>query len=268
MKKFSGFVSGVLVTLLVMGLASPAMAALKAKTIEVFTGVTLYVDDVKFTPKDANGNDVEVLLYNGTTYLPVRAIGEAYGKDIAWDNDTKSAYIGYHETPEADPALADGSYDVYFPEKVNSDGTVTLHPAKYVGLTQAEVDALVPGKSVLDFHQYSYEHDSPITVRSINYSADGTELFINNSEAWLYWSERHQMWLLENTNGTAISYVGYEEIILPVASGAKLVDWSTAAERRFGTMAELIAGTYSTKMLGSITVKNGAITEASFYYHP
>jgi len=126
MKRFSGFICGVLVTLLVAGLASPALAALTAKTIEVYTGVTLYVDDVKFTPKNALGEEVEILLYNGTTYLPVRAIGEAYGKDIAWDDATKSAYIGYHEAPETQPALADGTYDVYFEKNSAKNGKVSV----------------------------------------------------------------------------------------------------------------------------------------------
>ena len=32
----------------------------------------------------------EPFIYNGTTYLPVRAVGEAVGKEAAWDNDTKT----------------------------------------------------------------------------------------------------------------------------------------------------------------------------------
>lgn len=74
----------------------PAGAALVAKTIQVHTGVTLYIDDEKFTPKDPNGNVVQPFIYNGTTYLPVRAIGEAYDKAVQWDGKTSSVYIGKH----------------------------------------------------------------------------------------------------------------------------------------------------------------------------
>ena len=36
----------------------------------------------------------EPFIYNGTTYLPVRAIGEALGKDVSWDAETNTVYIG------------------------------------------------------------------------------------------------------------------------------------------------------------------------------
>ena len=35
----------------------------------------------------------EPFIYNGTTYLPVRAVGEAVGKEVAWDNDTKTVTL-------------------------------------------------------------------------------------------------------------------------------------------------------------------------------
>ena len=265
MKRLSGFICGVLVTVLVMGLTVPGFAALTAKTIEVYTGVNLYVDDVKFTPRDANGKEVEVLLYNGTTYLPVRAIGEAYGKAIAWDGSTKSAYIGDHA---AKPALADGVYVVFFPEKPNADGSVTVKLAKYVGLTRNEVNALVPGVSVLDFSKYADGFGSPITVRSVDYSADGTQMYINHTDAWLYWSDRNQMWVLMDEAGAGIAYADSAEYILSVASGAKLIDWSMAVEKRYSTIGELLSSTWSYNNLSSITVKNGEITAAEIYYHP
>ena len=266
MKRFSGFITGVLVTLLVAGLASPALAALTAKTIEVYTGVTLYLDDVKFTPKDANGNPVEVLLYNGTTYLPVRAIGEAYGKAIAWDDATKSAYIGYHAGAEKEPAMADGVYDVYLSQKINSDGSVTVEPVEYVGLTQAEVDALVRGKSVLDFSEYTYE--DPVTVRSLDYSADGKNLYVNHSELWFWWSEIDQLWQLLDDDSAAITRPSGKSIDLPVAEKAVLEDYSMGYLRSFSTAKELIENSGSYNMLTSITVKNGEIIHAEIYFHP
>ena len=35
----------------------------------------------------------EPFIYNGTTYLPIRAVGEAVGKEVAWDNDTKTVTL-------------------------------------------------------------------------------------------------------------------------------------------------------------------------------
>ena len=95
------FLSGIAATVLTLSLASPALAALTAKTIQVYTGVDIYVDDMKLEPTDANGNPVEVFVYNGTTYLPVRAVGEAVGKTVQWESETNSVYLGKHtgETP-------------------------------------------------------------------------------------------------------------------------------------------------------------------------
>lgn len=67
-----GLVTAFLMSLMVV----PGFAATVAKTITVYTGITLYYDGVKVEPKDAAGKKAEPLLYNGTTYLPVWAKGE------------------------------------------------------------------------------------------------------------------------------------------------------------------------------------------------
>lgn len=86
---------------LILTMATPALAALGTMTIEAFTGVKVYVNDQLVDPRDANGNEVEVLVYNGTTYLPIRAVGNALGLAVQYDTATQSAYLGTHssETP-------------------------------------------------------------------------------------------------------------------------------------------------------------------------
>lgn len=70
------------------------------KTITVeYSGIKLVVDGVEVTPKDANGAVVEPFVYNGTTYLPVRAVGNAIGKQVGWDGTTQTVYLG--EMPNA-----------------------------------------------------------------------------------------------------------------------------------------------------------------------
>lgn len=109
-KKVGWFLSGVLTALLVVSLASPAFAALAGKMIQVYTGVNVYVDDVLIQPKDANGNPVEVFVYNGTTYLPIRAIGNALGKTVQWDAKAQSAYVGKHSGDKPAVWLQDLDY--------------------------------------------------------------------------------------------------------------------------------------------------------------
>ena len=70
------FLAGVLAALLLVGMVPPALAA-AGMNISIYPGISVYMDDQKLEPKDANGNPVMVFTYNGTTYLPVRAISVA-----------------------------------------------------------------------------------------------------------------------------------------------------------------------------------------------
>ena len=47
--------------------------------------------------KDGNGVAVYPLTYNGTTYLPVRAVANALDQAVAWDGASYSVYIGSHK---------------------------------------------------------------------------------------------------------------------------------------------------------------------------
>lgn len=114
--KFPSFLAGVMAAILVGNVAAPALAALVGKTIQVYTGVDIYVDDVKLRPVDANGNPVEVFVYNGTTYLPVRAVGEAVGKVVQWEGKTNSVYLGKHTGEKPAVWLEDLEY---FNEKID-----------------------------------------------------------------------------------------------------------------------------------------------------
>lgn len=72
-----------------------AAGAIKTQMIEAnYMGIRVVVDGLEVTPKDATGHEVEPFASNGTTYLPVRAVAEALGKDVEWDGETKTVYIG------------------------------------------------------------------------------------------------------------------------------------------------------------------------------
>lgn len=78
---------------LVGGSALAAGKMYKNITVQ-YDNIKLVIDGVTITPKDANGSTVEPFIYNGTTYLPVRAVGNALGKQVSWDGNTKTVYLG------------------------------------------------------------------------------------------------------------------------------------------------------------------------------
>lgn len=91
-----GFLLGVAMTVMVMGMAVPALADTVMKDIRVaYGGISIYVDGNLQRPTDAAGKPVEAMIYDGTTYLPVRALTNMLtDKAVNWDGDTRSVYIG------------------------------------------------------------------------------------------------------------------------------------------------------------------------------
>lgn len=73
----------------------PAMGYDGVRNIQaVFKNIKICVDGVEMTPRDTAGKEVEPFIYNGTTYLPVRAVGEAVGKEVSYDGSTNTVYLG------------------------------------------------------------------------------------------------------------------------------------------------------------------------------
>lgn len=97
--KVKGFVTGMLTTVLFASLMGTAFAASGTlKSIKVVEGgIKLFVDGQLVKPMDAAGGIVEPFIYDGTTYLPLRALSNALTnnqKPVKWDPDTSSIYVG------------------------------------------------------------------------------------------------------------------------------------------------------------------------------
>lgn len=119
----SAFALGLVTAFLMSLMVVPGFAATVAKTIKVYTGITLYYNGTKVNPKDASGKTVEPFLYNGTTYLPVRAVSNLFGENINWDGNSHSVYIG--DMPGKKTYLSDLTpYDKsdYYTDPFSMDG--------------------------------------------------------------------------------------------------------------------------------------------------
>lgn len=103
MKKWQKTLVLVLVVALVAGLSSAALAVgvTKKQLTAEYSGIQITLDGQKIEPKDANGATVEPFIVDGTTYLPVRALSNALGLDVDWDQATQTVILSQKKiTPE------------------------------------------------------------------------------------------------------------------------------------------------------------------------
>jgi hypothetical protein len=85
-----GFIVGVVFTIASVCLA---FADSSLQTIEVMLNrINLEIDGVK-----AN---VDNILYNGTTYVPIRAVAEIFDKEVLWDSETYTVSINSTDTSD------------------------------------------------------------------------------------------------------------------------------------------------------------------------
>lgn len=94
MKKYRrGFLIGLLLSILLLGIAHGKDYQ---EQIEVqFNLIRLTV----------NGEEVQAdnILYKDTTYVPIRAVAEMLGKEVTWDQETRTAGINDSEEVEIEP---------------------------------------------------------------------------------------------------------------------------------------------------------------------
>jgi len=80
--------------LLLLLFVAPGFAESFKKNIEVsYSNIQIMINGKIIIPRDVNGTIVEPFIYNGTTYLPVRAVSEALDKVVGWDAATQTVYV-------------------------------------------------------------------------------------------------------------------------------------------------------------------------------
>ena len=77
--------------MLVMGVISCA----GVYAADVWQNINVLPNTIKVV---VDGKEVQAdnFLYNDTTYLPIRAVSEALGKDVQYDTQTSTAYKTFH----------------------------------------------------------------------------------------------------------------------------------------------------------------------------
>ena len=125
---WKGFGSGLILTVLIAALCVTATATAK-RSIQVEDGIGITLNGARFTPRDANGKQVSVVLYNGTTYVPVRAISEAMGMDVSFNSATRTVVL----------TTADRTASQQQGTTASTGNYITVERAKQIALNDAGV---------------------------------------------------------------------------------------------------------------------------------
>ena len=118
-KQLPAFLTGFLAAVLVLSLSLSAFAAITGKTTIEVGPISIMVKGEIFQPTDVNGNPVDVFVYKGTTYAPLRALAEAYGLEVSYDGEAKMAVVEEPEEavePSAQPVVP-GDYSDWSEEE-------------------------------------------------------------------------------------------------------------------------------------------------------
>lgn len=130
--KIKGFFSG-LIFALVLGISILGVTVLAApienKISVVYDNIKIYVDGVLIQPKDADGKTIKPFISNGVTYLPVAALSKALGKDISWDGNAKSIYIGRKPDIKAKEVTVSNVDELF--AALGSDKHIKMKPGIY-----------------------------------------------------------------------------------------------------------------------------------------
>lgn len=86
--KLKGLVLGLSLGVMLTG----SVAYASGTQIEVyFQNIKYMFDGIVKTPTEEQGQG---FIYNGTTYVPLRFVSEALGKEVQWDGDTQTIWVG------------------------------------------------------------------------------------------------------------------------------------------------------------------------------
>lgn len=108
--QFKGFITGVLVTLILTGSIGTAMATVGTKAANLeYSNIKVTLDGTPVKLVDVNGNPVEPFIISGTTYLPVRAVAGAFGLNVDWDGATQTVLLTHPGSSSSQGGNAGGN---------------------------------------------------------------------------------------------------------------------------------------------------------------
>ena len=172
------FVALAMVCAVILGVAAAAGVSRQINAT-LRPDITIKVDGVTQTLTDSTRNETAPIISHGTTYLPVKSIGQILGQSVTWDGQTNTVNITGSNTPATAPSTPTGG-DMIGEARAKE---IALEHAKLsasdVTFIHAELD-WENGRRVYDVEfysankEYDYEIDAKTgEIMSYDYDAEG-----------------------------------------------------------------------------------------------
>ena len=147
MKSFKDFVAGAVVATIAVGGVTTAFARSGNFSIPVtFRNISIKIDG------DTLITDKEPFIYDGTTYLPIRAVAEAVDKEVSWDDSTKTVSLKASKSSRS--SKDDKDDDIRGTRKViyNDNGIkITFTGVEKASLGGQKVNLIIENNSDTDY---------------------------------------------------------------------------------------------------------------------
>jgi len=195
MKKKVSLLTAGIICVLSIGAGALATGVIEEIKAQLRPDFVVEIDGEIKNFKNADGEDVYPVLYKGTTYLPVRAIGEIMGKTVYWYENEKRIELREEKTTvtDADVIITDDKAknkdnkktDKVKDEKrqnkdkeqIDTSGFIGEEKAKDIALEKAGISAsdVIFKKTKLEkddgIYQYEIEFRSGLTKYEADISA-------------------------------------------------------------------------------------------------
>ena len=135
------------------------------KTIQVQErpDFTIKIDNSTKTFYSATGEQIYPILYNGSTYLPLRAVGQIMNKEVTWNGDTKVVGLNGNSTvTDADSFGTTGGNQQTITNPTTT--TITVEKAKEIAINHAGLTA-----SSVSFIKSQLDYDNGVKVYEIEF---------------------------------------------------------------------------------------------------
>ncbi len=162
----------VLCLTMIFGFAAGAYATYNVETIKAFLcyDVDVKLDGVSQEMYGASGERVYPIMYNGNTYVPLRAVSKMFDKQISWDGEKRIVYLGatgeakdfikdltpYYTNSYLYKRVVDGEEELIAGEKYRTY-IKNAYPSKHSGCYNLDANY-----STLSFKAYATDNNSKI----------------------------------------------------------------------------------------------------------